>query len=867
MSTDQSKNGKTSSLDSSHPVFVPYRPELFYPADKLWTFVLSELTENEEKPDEDVSVPVLAETEGSWSKIDAQESEFDLVSRPDGDVAVKLVVPAESRDEVGEKEVDKHKKDNEDDHNSVVTVDPKNSDAFVRALLDSMPQKEHGTAPENITLTAKGMPAYTSTLTPTLDLFSDLQSAVSTATLNDLLTQSWHLDPLETLKIIFQCRSIHLGKGEKENFYKAIGWLASSAGRKGKATVLANLGWVVDRTIMKPKKKDETKEKGQPSSEKPAETEMAEENKGYEKPAEAEMAEENKGDEKPKEEDEEESENNAVFSHGYWKDLGNILALEVQDSLNIFSDVTKVLNVPRDTQPRRKQFVLKDDLSQEEITKKKNAVKAAVHKKEKDRHLNFLRKFDEKFYMLLHLFTARIFATQLHHDLDALKSGDRKRMNQITFAAKWAPSLEAYHDKHTFLASSIAEILFPPEHDLMADCSTDREDYLKHAREYYRRLYLSPLRAHLRIVERDVSAEKFDRINYNHVPSLAMNRYKKLFTKKDKTRFKEYLKNVALGKAKISGAVLTPASLVHRAISVGTEDDIEMQIIDGQWNSLVQSVRDRGTVESAIAIVDVSGSMSSPQFSDRTCPMDSAIGLGMLLAEIAEEPFKNLVITFSDTPQLVRLDDETIRSTSYYHISPADLTSKVTYMKSLPWGFTTNFLSVFEDLLLPVAVKHKLTQEQMVKRIFVFSDMQFDNARKAKGAGPWETGYERIKRKYNELGYEVPELVYWNLASSGAIGKPATAQMEGVTIMAGGGAGTMKAFLECLSGQEIEAEESEEEDKVMVGAEDEKNEGRKRQIDCEEEEGKKRKRKKKDPLTAMRTLLSNPAYAGLKVVE
>jgi len=150
----------------------------------------------------------------------------------------------------------------------------------------------------------------------------------------------------------------------------------------------------------------------------------------------------------------------------------------------------------------------------------------------------------------------------------------------------------------------------------------------------------------------------------------------------------------------------------------------------------------------------------------------------------------------------------------------------------------------------------------------VFSDMQFDQARKS-GVGPWETGYERIKRKYNELGYEVPELVYWNLASRHAVGKPATAQTEGVTIMAGGGAGTMKAFLESLSGQEIEAEESEEEDAVMVEAEDEKNEGRKRQIDCEDEEGegRKKKKKKKDPLTAMRALLSNPAYAGLKVVE
>lgn len=863
MSTDLSKSGKTSSLDSSHPVFVPYRPELFYSADKFWTFVLSELTEDEEKPDEDVTMaeakpgiaPLLAPTEtvGSWSKIDAPESEFDLVSRQDGDAELQSVAPAESSDEMGKEESSKHEQDDKGNCNPV-TVDPKNSDPFVRALLGIPPQQIPTFAPENITLTSKNMPAHSSTLTPTLDLFSDLQGTVSSATLNDLLTQGWQLDPLETLKIIFQCRSIHLGKGDKNNFYRAIGWLTSSAGRRGKATVLANLGWVVERTIMKPKKKDEIKEEEQP---------------GTEKPAEAMVVDEKMVDEKPEGEKVEENESNAVFSHGYWKDLGNILALEVQGSLNVFSDVNSILNVPKDSQPHRKKSAATENASQKEITpeEKKKAVKVAVHKREQDRHLNFLRKFHEKFYMLLHLVTARVFAAQLHHDLEALKSGDHKRMNQITFAAKWAPSLEAYHDKHTFLASSIAEILFPPEHDLMADRFTDREDYLKHAREYYRRLYLSPLRAHLRIVERDISAEKFDRINYNHVPSLAMNRYKKLFARKDKKRFKEFLRKVALGKAKISGAVLTPAHLVGRAINVDTEDEIERQIIDGQWNSLVQSVRDRGTIDSAIAIVDVSGSMCHPTFTDHTCPMDSAIGLGMLLAEIAEEPFKNLMITFSETPQVVRIDDEAIRSANYYHISPADLTSKVSFIKSIPWGFTTNFLSVFEDLLLPIAVNHKLTQEQMVKRIFVFSDMQFDKASDDSGIGPWETGYERIKRKYKELGYEVPEIVYWNLASLETIGKPATAQMEGVTIMAGGGAGTMKGFLECLSGQETEGEESEENDTVMVGMEDEKIEGKKRQIDSEDEENKRKKKKKMDPLSAMRSLLSNPAYAGLKVIE
>ncbi|KAF8448226.1 hypothetical protein BGX38DRAFT_1093248 [Terfezia claveryi] len=699
-------------------------------------------------------------------------------------------------------------------------VDLKLADPFISSLLNALPSTPSRGAPENLTLTTNNMPAYASTLTPTLDLFSDLQGDISPPMLHDLLTQSWNMDPLETLKIIFQCRSIHLGKGEKDNFYRCVGWLCQTAGLRGKATVLANLEWVVQRTILKPKKKDTDTE-----------------GKIVEKPEEG----------KRKEAEEQEEVNDPVYSHGYWKDLANILVLQVQDSLTFSANVHDVLNPPRSLNMHG------------ERRNANSRSPAARHAAEKQRHDNFLRKFDDSFYMLLHLSTARAFATQLHADLEAVESLDKERMRKITFAAKWAPSLEAQHDKHTFLASSIAEILFPPEHKLCADLFTDREGYLKVARELYRRVYLSPLRKHLRVVERDVTAGTFDRINYNQVPSLAMNRYKQVFSKKDTTRFMEFLKKVAEGKAKISGSVLTPSTLVHRAktlpysysYNTSLQGDVERQIIDGQWNSLVKSVKERGILESAIAVVDVSGSMSYPVQNDRTCPMDSAIGLGMLLAEVAEEPFKGIFITFSEVPELVRIDgvidDGNTKGTEKW-----DFVRKVRHVEQASWGLNTNFLAVFEELLLPRALAHKVPPEKMVKKIFVFSDMQFDMAEGYGDDAPtWETGYERLKRKYEEAGYELPTMVYWNLASTGSIGKPVTGEQKGVVMMAGGGAGTMKAFLADLGGDEYEDEDKEDD-------EEEEEE--------EEEDIVVKKKKKLDPVKAMRKLLANPAYERLKVV-
>jgi hypothetical protein len=55
----------------------------------------------------------------------------------------------------------------------------------------------------------------------------------------------------------------------------------------------------------------------------------------------------------------------------------------------------------------------------------------------------------------------------------------------------------------------------------------------------------------------------------------------------------------------------------------------------------------------------------------------------------------------------------------------------------------------------------------MVKRLFVFSDMQFDESLTRNlddgDASEWETTHDRVVKEFKAAGYEVPEIVYWNL--------------------------------------------------------------------------------------------------------
>ncbi|MED6124771.1 hypothetical protein PIB30_062051, partial [Stylosanthes scabra] len=142
------------------------------------------------------------------------------------------------------------------------------------------------------------------------------------------------------------------------------------------------------------------------------------------------------------------------------------------------------------------------------------------------------------------------------------------------------------------------------------------------------------------------------------------------------------------------------------------------------------------------------------------------------------EPWKGKVITFSADPEL-------------HLIEGNDLRSKTEFIREMEWGMNTDFQAVF-DRILEVAVNANLKADQMIKRVFVFSDMEFDEA----SANPWETDYQAITRKYSEKGYgsAVPQIVFWNLRDSRATPVPST--QDGVALVSGFSKNLMSLFMD-----------------------------------------------------------------------
>ena len=79
---------------------------------------------------------------------------------------------------------------------------------------------------------------------------------------------------------------------------------------------------------------------------------------------------------------------------------------------------------------------------------------------------------------------------------------------------------------------------------------------------------------------------------------------------------------------------------------------------------------------------------------------------------------------------------------------------------------STNIEASF-DLLLNQAVSNNVPQDEMPTKILILSDMEFDAAtstRWGEKPGEWNpTVMEMIRLKYEDAGYKLPTLVYWNL--------------------------------------------------------------------------------------------------------
>jgi hypothetical protein len=287
------------------------------------------------------------------------------------------------------------------------------------------------------------------------------------------------------------------------------------------------------------------------------------------------------------------------------------------------------------------------------------------------------------------------------------------------------------------------------------------------------------MRKHLDIVERLMSAGRWDEIRYSAVPSRAMMIYRNAFRKHDQERFDQFVEKAATGEEVIHSATLYPYDIVERIMRKGwfSRNICEDEVLEAQWRQLPNYVTP-GT--NALVIADTSGSMYGR-------PIATSVGLAIYFAERNTGPYHNLFMSFSATSRIHEIKGET-------------LAQKIASIDMSDWEMNTNLEAAFEHIL-EIAVKNHISAEDMPKSLIVISDMEIDYC----GDRDW-TFYNKMCRKFAGHGYAIPNIIFWNVASRHDVFH-ADASRAGVQLVSGQSASTFRQVMQTVGMTPVEAME------------------------------------------------------------
>ena len=336
----------------------------------------------------------------------------------------------------------------------------------------------------------------------------------------------------------------------------------------------------------------------------------------------------------------------------------------------------------------------------------------------------------------------------------------------IGLLGKWLPSENASSKETKRMARQ-----------LMQDINISPKNYRKS---------LSALRNKLRVVECDMSANKWEDIVYEHVPSKANLNYANAFMRHDTERRTEYLNSLKNGEVKINSKVLAPYEIIRNYSYNYSRVKEYNEALEQMWKALP-----RYQMNDILVVRDGSGSMTDKCTGNTTC-LDVATSLAIYAAEHNSKNWKDKFITFSSRPEFVDMSN------------CSSLREKIALCNRYCDCSNTDIYSTMR-LILNVARKNKYKQSQMPKSILIISDMAFDAypnryywARGKDNDTPFnynDTLFEKIQKEYAIYGYKLPKLIFWNVNARGTTTIPVQDNELGMSLVSGFSANIFKMVM------------------------------------------------------------------------
>lgn len=294
----------------------------------------------------------------------------------------------------------------------------------------------------------------------------------------------------------------------------------------------------------------------------------------------------------------------------------------------------------------------------------------------------------------------------------------------------------------------------------------------------YKRNYRA-LRKYIGVIEGLMCTGQWDKINYSEVPSRAMTIYRNAFMRHDEAGFRDYLSKLqstdpeVRNTVKINASTLYPYDITEKFF--GNMSQSEAMVLEEQWKALPNYVTE-GT--NALVIADTSGSMYGR-------PLASSVGLALYFAERNHGAYENMFMTFSNKSEIVTVKGNTLEQ-------------KIRNISKANWGMNTNLEAAFEHIL-DIAITHNVAPEDMVKSLIIISDMEIDACTNRNNFF-----YDEMQRKYREHGYELPNIIFWNVDSRHDTFHTDMTR-KGVQCFSGQSASTFKSIMQTVGMTPMEA--------------------------------------------------------------
>ena len=360
----------------------------------------------------------------------------------------------------------------------------------------------------------------------------------------------------------------------------------------------------------------------------------------------------------------------------------------------------------------------------------------------------------------------------------------------ISLASRWVP-----REKSSFgwVNAIIAELMYPELFYVNMPNYLFNKSLLK-ARIRLKKIY-TPLNKYLDTVQIKQCEKNWSSINFNNITSCTMRNQTKAFLNVNKknlqrttsddriqcaNNFKAHIEAAKSDSEnhKVRGQRCGVGELTRDALSETSSTEIDR--INLQWDDNRKNNIGLGNI---IACCDTSGSMEC----DNMTPLVNAIGLSIRASEIVDDAFKNRILTFSNEPRWIQLNDG------------QTFVDKVkTVRASSDWGMNTNIKAMF-DLIINIILENEIHPSKVENlSLAIFSDMQIDSAVKIN----YNSGimnfkdylnslYDDIRQQFYQAGmrskyktpYSPPHIIFWNLRLTN--GFPVISTEKNVSMLSG----------------------------------------------------------------------------------